>query len=68
MRWILKTIIQKGTVMEPVYPDYQSCTLSIPIYPKLYALFVLTGISSKETIAIFTSEVTEFYMVLPLFL
>lgn len=68
MRWILRTIIQKGTVMEPVYPDYQSCTLSIHIYPKLYALFVLTGINNKGTIAIFTWEVTEFYMVLPLFL
>lgn len=62
------TIIQKGTVMEPVYPDYQSCTLSTHIYPKLYTLFVLTVINSKGTINIFTSEISEFYMVLPLFL
>lgn len=62
------TIIQKGTVMEPVYPDYQSYTLSTHIYPKLYTLFVLTVINSKGTINIFTSEISEFYMVLPLFL
>lgn len=51
-----------------VHPDYQSSTSSTHIYPKLYALFVLTEINSKGPFTIFTSEVTEFYMVLPLFL